>query len=309
MRVAIVGTGAIGGFVGTRLIAAGAEVAFLARGATLDALRRTGLRTYSATGDVAVGPVTASDDPAALGPADAVLFCVKRYDTAAAAAACRPLLKPGTPVISLQNGVGAAEEIASVLGPGRAVGGAAYMTVSMTEPGVVRHTGAFTRLDLGPGEGAAAATIAALREVAANAGIDATVRPDIEVALWRKFVLLAGTSALTALTRQPLGWVRDDPVARTVLHAAVAECAAVAAARKVGLPADAAAETIAGIDRQPAGLKASQLTDLERGRRLELDWTSGAIVRMGRESGVPTPVHATVYAALAPFKGGRVASR
>jgi 2-dehydropantoate 2-reductase len=305
MRIAIVGTGAIGGFVGARLIAAGADVAFLARGAMLDALRTVGLRVHTTTGDIAVGPVVASDDAAALGPADAVLFCVKRYDTAAAAAACRPLLRPGTPVLTLQNGIGAADDIAAVIGPGHAVGAAAYMAVRVEAPGVIRHTGAITRLDFGAGAGAGAATIAELRDIAARAGIEAAVVADIDRALWRKFVMLAGTSALTALTRQPLGPIRVDPAMREILVAAVAECAAVARARNVGLADDVVAQTMSTIDRQPPGLKASQLTDLERGARLELDWTSGAIVRMGKESGVPTPVHATVYAALTPFKMGR----
>jgi len=265
MRIAIVGAGAIGCFCGGKLAASGADVRFLARGAMLEALRDRGLRIESATGDVVL-PRVVADEAAALGPVDAVLFAVKRYDTAAAAAAARPLLGAATPVVTLQNGIGAAEAIEAVVGPGHAVGGTAYMAVA--------------------------------------AGLAASVAPDIARVLWRKFVLLSGTSAMTALTRRPIGVVRGDPALRRVLHAAIAETAAVAIARGIGLTDGIVSETLAAIDAMAPDMKASQLVDLERGRRLELDYLSGAIVAMGEAAGVPTPVHATVYAALRPFRDG-----
>lgn len=298
MRIAIMGSGGVGGYVGARLAAAGQDVVFIARGAHLEAIRGRGLRVTSALGDAAIRPAEASDDPAAVGPVDWVLFAVKLYDTEAAALATRPLIGPGTGVVSFQNGVDAPEILTQILGAGHVVGGVAKIAAVVAEPGVIRHTGTMAEFVLGELDGSRSERVAALAAALETAGVKHRVSDAIGREIWDKMVFLATFAGLTSLIRLPIGPIRDDPETRAMLRAGLAEALAVAHAKKIDLPADFVDRALGHIDRLPHEMKSSMLQDLERGNRLELPWLSGAIVRMGQELGVAAPNHAFITTAL-----------
>jgi 2-dehydropantoate 2-reductase len=298
MRIAIMGSGGVGGYLGARLAASGQDVTFLARGAHLAARREYGLALRSALGDVLIRPAQASDDPAAVGPVDVVIFAVKLYDTDAAAAASRPLIGPGTGVLTFQNGVDSTETLARVLGPAHVIGGVAHIASVIAEPGVIRHTGTMARFVLGELNGDDSERIGALADALGTAGVDHEISPDIQRDIWDKMVFLATFAGVTALMRLPIGPIREDPDTRAMLRAGLHEAHAVARAEGIGLPDDFVERTLARCDGLPYEMKSSMLQDLERGRRLELPWLSGTIVRMGQELGVPTPTHALITTAL-----------
>jgi 2-dehydropantoate 2-reductase len=298
MRIAIMGSGGVGGYVGGRLAASGQEVAFIARGAHLAALRARGLKIESALGDLALSPVEATDEPAAIGPVELVIFAVKLYDTESAAEAARPLVGPATGVVTLQNGVDSVAVLSSVLGAGHVIGGVAHIASTIAAPGLIRHTGTLARLQVGELEGGHSERVAALSEALDRAGVDHQVSDDIERDIWAKMVFLATFSGLTALTRLPIGPIREDPETRALYEAGLTEALAVAHARGIALPADFVARTLTRTDQLPAAMKSSLLHDLENGRRLELPWLSGAIVRMGAELGIATPIHGFIATAL-----------
>ena len=306
MRIAIMGAGGVGGYLGAKLAAGGQDVSFIARGAHLRALRESGLRVSGAQ-SLHLSRVQATDNLREVGAVDLVLFCVKLYDTDAAAAALEPLIGPDTCVLSVQNGIESAARIARAIGADRVLAGAAYFPANIAAPGAIAYLGCIAgkpQLAFGePGAGASARAgiIAGMFDAA---GVSARVCASTELMLWEKFCLVAATSATTTLARQPIGVVREDADLRWMLAEAVAEAARVGRRAGVALPEDLETQVLRAIDGNPPHGKASQLVDLERGRRLELDGLSGAIVRLGRELGEPTPVHATVYAALKPYIDG-----
>jgi 2-dehydropantoate 2-reductase len=306
MKIAVMGAGGMGGWFGAKLVAAGNEVVFIARGAHLEALRSNGL-TVSGAESLHLIDIVATDRPADIGPVDAVLFCVKLYDTEPAAKAIIPLLGPNTCVVTVQNGVESADRIGRVIGDGRTLAGAAYFPANIAAPGEIAYVGriagkphiAFGEPGAGPSERAHV-----LADTYRAAGIDADVCDDTDSMIWEKFCLVSGTSAATALTRQTVGSVRSDPDTRWMLQEAIGEAARVGRKLGIALPDDVESRTLSFIDNNPPNGKSSQLIDLERGRRLELEGLSGAVIRLGRQTGIPTPVHCTVYAALKPFIDG-----
>lgn len=298
MRIAVMGTGGVGGYFGARLAAAGADVSFIARGAHLAAIRRDGLRVTSALGDVHVHPARATDRPADIGPVDMVMFTVKLWDTETAAEQVKPLLGPDTGVVSFQNGVDSAERIERILGPGRAIGGVSHIAAAIAAPGLIRHTGSLARLTVGEWDGSDSRRVAGFVAAAKAAGIDVVQSADIGRAIWEKFVFLAPFSGVTSLLRQPIGAVRADEDGRWLYESAVEEVVAVARAKGVALPEDQVRRVLDFSDGLPAEMKSSMLGDLERGGRLELPWLSGAVVRLGRALGVATPTHRAILAAL-----------
>jgi 2-dehydropantoate 2-reductase len=306
MKIAVMGAGGMGGWFGAKLVAAGNEVVFIARGAHLEALRSNGL-TVSGAESLHLIDIVATDRPADIGPVDAVLFCVKLYDTEPAAKAIIPLLGPNTCVVTVQNGVESADGIGQVIGDGRTLAGAAYFPANIAAPGEIAYVGriagkphiAFGEPGAGPSERAHV-----LADTYRAAGIDADVCDDTDSMIWEKFCLVSGTSAATALTRQTVGSVRSDPDTRWMLQEAIGEAARVGRKLGIALPDDVESRTLSFIDNNPPSGKSSQLVDLERGRRLELEGLSGAVIRLGRQTGIPTPVHCTVYAALKPFIDG-----
>ena len=305
MRIAVMGSGGIGCYLGARLQRAGAEVAFVSRGANLAALRRGGLTVREHFGDgFRLERVAAAEDPREIGPVDAVLFCVKLYDTDAAAAQCRPLIGPDTWVMSLQNGLEGVERLEAALGAGRALGGVSNFSATLVEPGTVLHHGRTCSIAFGdptdPDCGRAQGFLGLCRE----AGVEARADRDMRRVLWEKFVLVVGSSGAAVLTRQPMGPIYDDPVIDDIYRRGLAEAGAVGRALGVDLAPDLEERLHASLKGRSANLKPSLLVDLERGRRLEAEWFFGTLCRLAREAGVATPVTDTVRAAVRPFRDG-----
>jgi 2-dehydropantoate 2-reductase len=304
MRIAVIGAGGVGGAFGAALAQAGADVTFVARGAHLRAMRDKGLRVEGGRGETIIAPAQATDDPATIGPVDFVLFCVKLWDVESAGAAIKPLVGPATAVIPLQNGVDASERLIPILGAAAVMGGVAQISATIAEPGVIRQVGNFMRLVFGELEGGKSARGEAFLALCQKAGFDAAHSDQIMTELWMKFIMLATNAALTASTRTALGVLRDDPDIAPLFGRAFAEVAAVGRARGVKLPKDAADRMVAFTQSAPPTMMASMAHDLIRGNRIELPWLSGKVVSLGRELGVPTPVHEVLYAVLKPFVNG-----
>jgi 2-dehydropantoate 2-reductase len=304
MRIAVFGSGGVGGYFGGRLAAAGEDVVFLARGEHLAALRRGGLAIESPKGDLVLPSVAAEERPEDVGPVDAVLFAVKLYDLEQAAARLGPLLGPSTAVITLQNGVEAAAMVSPHAGVEHVVAGAAYIVASITAPGRIRHVVADT-LVFGEWDGSRSARLEALEAAARRAGIRAKLSTEIDVDVWTKFVRLATWSGMTAVARSPIGVLRDDEALFTMMMDAVREAIAVGEARGIRFAPCVVEETVELVRGFPRESKSSMLEDLEHGRRLELPWLSGAVARLGKEAGVPTPIHRFLATVLRPFVNGR----
>ncbi|HEX3996771.1 MAG TPA: 2-dehydropantoate 2-reductase [Acetobacteraceae bacterium] len=304
MKIAVIGAGGVGGTFGAALAKAGADVWFLARGAHLDAMRTTGLRIVSPRGDSHLVPTQASDDPAAIGAADVVLFCVKLWDVESAGERILPIVGPGTAVIPLQNGIDASDRLIPILGAGAVMGGVAQVSATIEGPGVVRQTGTFMRLVFGELNGERSARGEAFLALCRKAGFDADLSEQIRTELWLKFIVLATNSAITAATRLPFGKLRGDADVMALFQAATKEVVAVGRAAGVPLPEDAAQRNMSFLAGAPAAMMASMAHDLIKGGRIELPWLSGKVVAMGRELGVPTPVHEVLYAVLKPYVEG-----
>ena len=305
MKIAVMGTGGVGGYFGGRLAASGQDVTFIARGDHLRAIRELGLLVRSHRGDFRVAPAQATDDPAAVGPVDAVMFCVKVWDTEAAAELVRPMVARDTGIVSFQNGVDNEERLAAILGPEHVLGGVAYVMSGVAEPGVIQQSGPMAKLVFGELHGIVTPRAEALLAACHGAGIEAELTAEVHRALWTKFLFLCALSGMTTLARSPIGPILQDPDTRQMFIDCMREVEAVARARGIDLPPDILEEQTAFADSRPPEFTSSMYLDLERGNRMELEWLSGAVVRLGRELGVPTPVNQLIYAALKLYAGGR----
>lgn len=304
MRIAVMAAGAVGGYFGARLAAAGHDVFFIARGAHLAAIRAHGLTIESTLGDLRLDKPNVTDDPKEVGPVDIVLFAVKLWDTEKAGELARPLMGPDTRLITVQNGVDSVERLAPILGADRVVGGIAFIATVIEQPGVIKHTSRFATIRFGRADRKPDAPLSAFAEACQKAGLDVALSDDILVDLWRKFTFLVTMSAATAATRKGIGEVLGDAETRDFFLRVMAEVIAVGRAKGVNLPDDLLQQGRAFLENAPKDMKASMAHDLERGNRLELDWLSGKVVALGRELGVPTPANEAVYAILKPHRMG-----
>ena len=306
MRIAVMGAGGIGGFFGGCLARAGEDVTFIARGAHLEAIRAGGLRVESASaGEFTIRPAKATDRPSEVGPVDLILFCVKSWDLDSAAQEIRPLIGSGTALIPLLNGVDAASRISSSVGDGHVLGGLAHIESTIAEPGFVRHLSpTLHRLTFGELDGSSSDRVGKIAEVLRRGGFYVVATPSIRRALWEKFIFICGFAGISALTRLPVSLIRGTPETRRLVELAMREAAAVGLAHGVPLESDVVTAQLARLDLLPPASKASMARDLERGRRLEIEALNGAVARLGRERGVPTPVNEFVHAALTPYADG-----
>jgi 2-dehydropantoate 2-reductase len=304
MRIAIVGSGGLGGYFGGRLAAAGVDVTFLARGAHLNALRTVGLRIESPNGNLHLPRVSATDDASTVGAVDVVFFAVKLYDTESALPLLPPLIGPDTVVIPFQNGVESVEMLTLAVGRPHLASGTSYVQASIAEPGVIRHI-ALDRLIFGELDGARTPRLEQLFEVCRDAAVSPTLSDHIEVEIWSKFVHLSVLSGMTSVTRSTVGPLRDDPDLFAMWQAALVETIAVGRAKGIDLPRSLFDDLITLLQQIPAQAGSSMLQDLERHRRLELPWLSGAVVRMGRALDVETPIHRFITTVLQPHVNGR----
>ena len=303
MRICIFGTGAVGAYFGGRLAEGSQDVTFVARGEALRALRERGLRVASTEGDFTVQPVRAAESPIELGPTDAILVAVKAWQVSGVAQAIAPALGPDTFVVPLQNGVEAPAQLAAVLGPERVLGGLCRIIAWVEAPGVVRHEGAEPYIGFGEPAGGLSPRAERLQQVFnACRGVTAEALEDVQAEMWRKFLFISSVSGLGAVTRAPIGVLRSRPETRELLERAMREVLAVARAHGVALPDDAVGETLDFTDSLPVEGTTSMQRDIIAGRASELESQSGAVVRLGREHGVPTPVHDFIYRALLPLE-------
>ena len=301
MRVAVFGAGGVGAYFGARLAAAGMELAVIARGAHLEAIRAGGLRVDSVLGDLLIEPAIASASTADIGPVDVVLLGVKTWQVAEAVPSLGPLLGPDTLVVPLQNGVETVEELAETLGSKHVAGGLCSGFCFIVAPGHIKHIGGVTFIKFGELDGTKSARVEALRDAFVRAGVDAIVPDDIRVALWEKFLLVVPFGGLGAVTRAPIGVLLSPPT-RELLMAGMREIESIARARGVALPEDCVERALEVLESvNPAGTSSLQ-RDIAAGKRSELDDWSGAVVRLGARAGVPTPLHAYLYASLLPLE-------
>ena len=298
MRIAVMAAGAVGGYFGARMAAAGHDVHFIARGAHLDAIRKNGLTIESPLGNLNVKDAKATDDPAKVGAVDIVLFAVKLWDTEKASEQAKPLIGPGTRVITLQNGIDSVERMAPILGDEHVVGGIAHISSVISAPGVISQNGQFANMHFGRIDGKPDAKLTAFADAAKAASVEIRISDSINRDRWQKFIFLVALSGMTAATRSTVGPIMADPETRAFLRALMAETFAVGRAKGVALPDGFVEERMKFSENLPKTIKASMAGDLERGNRLELDWLAGKVRELGRALNVPTPASDTVYTVL-----------
>lgn len=302
MRIAIFGSGGAGGFFGARLARAGENVVFIARGDHLQRMRTSGLHVDSVDGNFVVQPAKATDDPAQAGQVDVVIVGVKAWQVPDAAQAIRPMVGPETFVVPLQNGVESSEQLAAVLGRDRVLGGLARVFSFIVEPGRIRHLGGPAEITFGELDNRPSERTQRFSEVLTRAGLAAKIPPDIHVALWEKFLFIVPLGGLGALTRAPLGILRATSETRLMLEQGMREILEVAHRSKVPLDREVVARMMAFVDTLPPDGTMSMQRDIAAGRPSELEAWNGAVVRLGRQVGVRTPLHDILYGCLLPLE-------
>ena len=300
MKIAIIGTGGVGGYYGALLAKEGHEVTFFARGEHLRTIQRNGLQIKSPFGDFNLFPAHATDDPAQIGPVELVLFCVKTYDTEVVAKRIQPILSSSTTVLSLQNGIDAVERIARFTAPHQIIAGATWISTSVEAPGVIKQVSQFRRIVIGELDGSLTPRIQAIYDAFKQTGVTVELSQEIQKILWTKFVFISTASSFGALTRLPLGDWRSLPETRLLVVSLMKEVEAVGRAHGANLDADIIEKTMAFIDSSSPHIKASMQVDVEAGKQFELESIVGAIGKKGRQVGIPTPIADLVYAVLLP---------
>ncbi len=307
MRIAIVGSGAVGGYYGARLARAGHDVTFIARGAHLEAIRARGLEIRSpALGGFTVR-APAEQDTSRVGSVDLVLFAVKAYDNPSALPLLAPLLGDATAVLTVQNGVDSVADVAAAVGEPRTLGGSTYIATALESPGVIVQTGDHRRIVFGETFGAlprASERVEAIHAAFAGADIQSFPVGDGRVPIWEKFVFLAALAGFTGAARLPIGPVWSDPFTRAQFLAGCREIEAVARAHGVPVAADVVDRIVPYVEGIPGTMRSSLLIDLQAGRRIEVEALQGSVVRRAAEVGVPVPIMATLYSVLKLHAGG-----
>jgi 2-dehydropantoate 2-reductase len=300
MKVAIMATGGVGGYYGGLLAQTGQDVTFIARGAHLQAIREKGLHIKSVHGDFQIVPAKATDTPSEVGPVDVILFATKTHQTDEAAKLIKPMVGRDTVIISLQNGIDAADRIGAVVGVEHILGGTTWLSAAIEAPGVIGQYSQFRRIVLGEFNGRTTPRLNMVYSALQSTGATVEVSDNILKVLWTKFVFIAPVMAMGSLTRVTFGEYRSVPEARAVLTEAIGEVAAVAQARGVTLDTDVVEKTLSFIDSSAPGIKPSMQRDVESGKPSELESMIGIVVRMGAEHNVSTPVMQFAYAMLKP---------
>ncbi len=303
MRIAVMGTGSIGGYFGGMLARAGNEVSFIARGAHLAAIKSDGLKVVRDEEQFTVR-CQATDDPREIGSVDLAMLCVKTYQNEVAVPLMRPLVGPDTTVLCLQNGVDSYLKAAEVLGEERVLPGAAFIEAGMLGPGAVRQTGGVVRIIMGETTGIETPRCQAIRDAFLAADVPAEVLSDIRAGQWEKFMFIATMAGVTSMARATLAELMPQPHWRKVVLACLAEIDTVGRANGVGLRPNILSDTVNYMENNLGDLNASMYTDLLAGRPMELDALNGAVVRIGQQTGVATPINDVIYAMLKKFQNG-----
>ena len=300
MKIAIMGTGGVGGYYGGLLAQQGHDVTFIARGAHLAAIQKNGLQVKSIHGDFHIQPAPATDEPAQVGPIDLVVFCTKTYSTDEAAGQIKPLVGAETIVLPLQNGIDAADRIGAVVGMEHMLGGATWISSAVEAPGVIKQVSQFRRVVMGELDGQITPRVQAAHKAFEETGITAELSENVLKILWTKFIFISAASSLGSLTRLPLGGYRSVPEAREMMTSLMREVESIARAQGVDLDQDVVQKSLDFVDNAAPHIKPSMQLDVEAGRRSELEAMIGVIGRKGRELEILTPVADMVYASLLP---------
>jgi 2-dehydropantoate 2-reductase len=304
MKIGIMGSGGVGGYFGARLAKGGADVAFIARGAHLAAMRERGIAIEGGADPIALPAVAASDDPGAIGVCDLVVFAVKLWDTQEALRLIRPMVGPQTAIVSFQNGVLKDDDLRAAYDPAQIMGGVTYVATTIDRPGVIRQTGPMQRFIFGEFDGSRSARAEALLEACRRGNINGEIAADIRKEIWQKFVFLVGMSGVTTTMRSKIGPIRANPQTRAFFLDLMREVVAVGRAEGVDLDADFAEQRLKLADEVSPDMTTSMHHDLERGNRLEVRWLAGAVVSLGAKAGVPTPLNRAVADILALYADG-----
>ena len=302
MRIAIFGTGGVGGYFGGRLAQAGEDVTFIARGEHLRAIQTTGLRVDSLNGDFVIYPAKATNDAGDVGEVDLVIVGVKAWQVPDAAREMKPLIGPNTTVVPLQNGVDAVPQLVEELGSEKVIGGLCKIVSFVVEPGHIRHAGFPPSIIIGELSNQRTDRIQRIEQLLNRAGLETTIAPDIQVALWMKFLFIASFSGMGAMANAPAGKLRADPELRAQMLRAMDEIYALAHARGINLPPNAIEIVMAGVNALPEDATSSMQRDITAGKPSELESQNGAVVRMARETGVEVPTHQLIYTTLRPLE-------
>ncbi|MCC6778497.1 MAG: 2-dehydropantoate 2-reductase [Hyphomicrobiales bacterium] len=305
MRIAIMGSGGVGGYFGARLVKGGADVHFIARGSHLAAMREHGLAIEGGPEEIRLSQVNVTDDPATIGPVDMIMFCVKLWDTEAAARSLLPIMKSETGVISFQNGVTKDDMLRPIFGDKALLGGVAYVGTTIGRPGVIAQTGPLQRLVFGEYDGRRSARAEAFYQACKRGGINVELSDDVRRSLWEKFVVLVAMSGATTSMRRTIGPIRSHPLTRAFLLDLAREVVAVGRAHGVNLPADFVEQRIPFFDGWPPEMSTSMHHDLQHGKPLEVRWLSGSVVDLGAKVGVPTPLNRAVRDVLVLHAEGK----
>ena len=300
MKIAVIGAGGVGGYFGGRLAQAGIDTTFIARGATLDALRTKGLRVESIHGDFLIEHPQATDDPRSVGEVDAILLAVKAWQIPEAAERAKPMLGPNTIVVPLENGIDAPEVLAAILGPDHAAGGLCAIVSFIVAPGHIRHAAFDPMIMFGELGNRRTERVENLLQAFRKTNITAEVPQDIHRSMWTKFLFIATMSGIGALTRVPIGVWRSMPEIRAIVTDSLGEVVALANARGIDLGADAVEKTWERYDAMAPESTASLQRDVIAGRPSVLDAQLGTIVRLGSEHAINTPVTTFIYHSLLP---------
>jgi 2-dehydropantoate 2-reductase len=300
----MMGSGGLGGYIGGRLTHTGQDVTFIARGAQLAALQQQGLTVKSHYGDFTLDPVTATDNPAQVGPVDLILFCVKSYSAPGAAEQMRPMVGPQTAIIPVLNGVEHIETLQETVGREHVLGGVCIISAHLVEPGHVEQVGPFHGLVFGELNGDLSERCMMFQQVLAESGIEAAAIPDIVARMWWKVTAMCGLFGVYSVVRGNNAVVSAVPETRNLVLQAAGEALAVAHAQQIPVPDSVIDEVAAAIDNMPPTYQPSMKVDLEQGKRIELEAVNGLISRLGKALGVPTPVNDFLYACLKPYVNG-----
>jgi len=300
MKIAVFGTGGVGGYFGGRLAHAGEDVTFIARGEHLRAIKTNGLIVDSLAGNFVVFPAQATDDVREIGEVDLVIVGVKAWQVPEAARAIKPLIGPGTTVLPLQNGVDAVSQLVDELGRAVVIGGLCRIVSFVVEPGHIKHAGFTPSIVIGEIDNQRTDRINLIEGVFKRAGLEITVAADIQAALWTKFLFIASFSGVGAMANAPAGVLRSDPKWSVQMLKAMEEIYALALARGIKLAPDSVEKVMASVNALPDDATSSMQRDIAAGRPSELESQNGAVVRLGRESGVEVPTHTLIYETLKP---------
>jgi len=300
MRFVIVGAGAVGELLGAMLKRSGEDVSFVARGATCDKLVSAGIHVDAPDGSYDVGPFDADPDPAKLRPADVVFVSTKSWQLTALAPSLASLVRDGGAVVSLLNGVDAADVLTRALGAENVLGGLCHVLARSTAPGVVNVKGQALRVTVGELDPKLRSSkrVQALANALTKAGVGVTLPEDVRVAIWSKLLFVGPMGLIGTATTMSVDRYRVVPEARALLAEAMREVRSVANARGVPVPEDTIEQTLGFIDALPDGAMTSMHRDLIEGRKSELEEQVGAVVRLGTESNTETPVHRVLHALL-----------